>query len=234
MGFMSQQQNRTRTLSWFALPTLLHMPPQKQACVCVFVVRANVLAQTGKGVFMGWLRLVGCLKLQVSFGKEPYKRDDILQKRPVILRSLLIVATPYANQHKEQREARAGGSFADLPGYFTFNFFFVVMPPHNQPSKCSKNAHKWCAVLVFGLLFHNTASTPLTAGTHTSGAQFVRSKEETWNKSRGMQNVFPQHWWQNHPEVLGDLPTSPYTLRKDSIFWFWRHNSNKWNQKSNI
>jgi len=44
---------------------------------------------------MGWLRLVGSLKLQVSFAKESYKRDDILQKRPIILRSLLIVATPY-------------------------------------------------------------------------------------------------------------------------------------------
>ena len=43
---------------------------------------------------MGWLRLVGSWKLQVSFTKEPYKRDDILQKRPIILRSLLIVATP--------------------------------------------------------------------------------------------------------------------------------------------
>jgi len=43
---------------------------------------------------MGWLRLVGSLKLQVSFAKEPYKRDDILQKRSIILRSLLIVATP--------------------------------------------------------------------------------------------------------------------------------------------
>ena len=53
---------------------------------------------------MGWLQLVGSLKLEVSFAKEPNKRDDILQKRPiicilqkrrVILRSLLIVATPY-------------------------------------------------------------------------------------------------------------------------------------------
>ena len=34
---------------------------------------------------MGWLRLVGSLKRQVSFAKEPYKRDDILQKRPIIL-----------------------------------------------------------------------------------------------------------------------------------------------------
>jgi len=44
---------------------------------------------------MGRLRSVGSLKLQVSFVKEPYKSDGILQKRPIILRSLLIVATPY-------------------------------------------------------------------------------------------------------------------------------------------
>jgi len=44
---------------------------------------------------MGWLRLVGSLKLYVSFAKEPYKRDFVLQKRPVILRSLPIVATLY-------------------------------------------------------------------------------------------------------------------------------------------
>jgi len=34
---------------------------------------------------MGWLRLVVYLKLQVSFAKEPYKRDYILQKRHIIL-----------------------------------------------------------------------------------------------------------------------------------------------------
>ena len=44
---------------------------------------------------MGWLRAVGSIKLQVSFAKEPYKRDDILQKRPIILSILLTVATPY-------------------------------------------------------------------------------------------------------------------------------------------
>jgi len=44
---------------------------------------------------MGWLVLAGFLKSYVSFAKEPYKRDDILQKRPMILRSLLIVAIPY-------------------------------------------------------------------------------------------------------------------------------------------
>jgi len=54
---------------------------------------------------MGWLRLVGSSNLQVSFAKEPYKRDNILQKGPIILRSLLFkyfksilltVVTPYA------------------------------------------------------------------------------------------------------------------------------------------
>ena len=44
---------------------------------------------------MRWLRFVGSLKLQVSFAKEPYKRDGILPKRLIILKSLLIVATPY-------------------------------------------------------------------------------------------------------------------------------------------
>ena len=40
---------------------------------------------------MGWLRLVGSLKLKVSNAKEPYKRDDILQKTLIIWRRLLIV-----------------------------------------------------------------------------------------------------------------------------------------------
>jgi len=40
-------------------------------------------------VSMRWLQLVGSLKLKVSFAKEPYKRDYILQKRPIVLRSLL-------------------------------------------------------------------------------------------------------------------------------------------------
>jgi len=50
---------------------------------------------------MGWLRIAGSLKLQVSFAKEPYKRDDIPQKRPIILRGLLIVATPYTQIHRD-------------------------------------------------------------------------------------------------------------------------------------
>ena len=41
-----------------------------------------------------WLRLVGSLKTQVSFAKEPNKMYHILQQRPVFWRSLQIIATP--------------------------------------------------------------------------------------------------------------------------------------------
>ena len=56
--------------------------------------------------YMGWLRLVGSLKLQVSFAKEPYSEDDILQKRPVILSSLLIAATLYTKIQTQSCESR--------------------------------------------------------------------------------------------------------------------------------
>jgi len=58
---------------------------------------------------MGWLRLVGRLKLHVSFAKEPYERDNILQKRPIIVRSLLIGAIPYflcQNQHRFSKKEK--------------------------------------------------------------------------------------------------------------------------------
>ena len=63
--------------------------------VCVKRLISYTMTVTCVQYDMGWLRIVGSLKLQVSSAKEPYKRDDILQKRPIILRSLLTVATPY-------------------------------------------------------------------------------------------------------------------------------------------
>ena len=62
----------------------------KRVCKTISWVRMSLNLR-----YCGVLRLVGSLKLQVSFAKELYRRDDILQRRPMILRSLLIVATPY-------------------------------------------------------------------------------------------------------------------------------------------
>jgi len=44
---------------------------------------------------MGRLRSVGSLKLQVSFAEYHLFYRALLQKRPIVLQSLLIVATPY-------------------------------------------------------------------------------------------------------------------------------------------
>jgi len=44
---------------------------------------------------MGWLRLAGFLEIQVSFAEYPLFNRAFLQKRLIILRSLLIEATPY-------------------------------------------------------------------------------------------------------------------------------------------
>jgi len=50
---------------------------------------------TGASATMTWLRVVGSFKLSVSFAGYSLFCRALLQKRPVILRSLLIVATPY-------------------------------------------------------------------------------------------------------------------------------------------
>ena len=48
---------------------------------------------------MGWLRFVGSLKVQVSFAEYTLFYRALLHKRPIILRSLLIVATPHDKDH---------------------------------------------------------------------------------------------------------------------------------------
>jgi len=55
---------------------------------------------------MGWLRLVGSLKLQVSFAGYSLFYRALLKKRPIILRSLLIVATPYMCRTYQSRHLR--------------------------------------------------------------------------------------------------------------------------------
>jgi len=61
--------------------------------ICIFYRYAYACEHTGYG--MGWLRFVGSLKLQVSFAEYSLFYRALFQKRPKILRSLLIVATLY-------------------------------------------------------------------------------------------------------------------------------------------
>jgi len=76
--------------------TLIQHVISHETQVCHFVRPAVriCLDMTCLQTYMGWLRFVGSLKLQVFFAKETYKRDLYSAKRPIFLRSLLIVATP--------------------------------------------------------------------------------------------------------------------------------------------
>ena len=73
------------------------------AHICVMHAYVSLISHTCVYAFlnarvyigMRWLQLVGSLKLQVSFAEYRLFHRALLQKRPVILRSPLIVATPY-------------------------------------------------------------------------------------------------------------------------------------------
>ena len=69
--------------------------------LCQPVPMTRVFSHTHKSIYirahtrMGWLQLVGSLKVQDSFAEYSLFYRGLLQKRTIILRSLLIVATPY-------------------------------------------------------------------------------------------------------------------------------------------
>ena len=66
-------------------------------CICLSYIHVYLYIYLSTCICMGWLRLVGFLKLQVSFAEYHLFYRALLQKRPIILRSLLVVATPYGN-----------------------------------------------------------------------------------------------------------------------------------------
>jgi len=56
----------------------------------------------GLYIFMGWLRLIGSLQVQVSFAEYRLFYRALLPKRPALFRSLLIVAPPYTLIHLQK------------------------------------------------------------------------------------------------------------------------------------
>ena len=70
---------------------------RERVCVCVCVCECVCVDVSDLQLNIRWFWSVGSIKSKVSFAKEPYKTDDILQKRPVILSIPLTAATPYAN-----------------------------------------------------------------------------------------------------------------------------------------
>ena len=69
-----KRSQRAFSSSWFFV--ILH----DRVMLCGNTKKEPFATVSSANVGMGWLRLVGSLKLQASFAKEPYKTDDILQK----------------------------------------------------------------------------------------------------------------------------------------------------------
>jgi len=85
---VSQSGLRTKGVRPLAdTPSKLRMGPQR-------ALAHGSTSKSGGCTGMGWLRLVGSSKLQVSFAEYSLSYRALSHKRPTILRSLLIVATP--------------------------------------------------------------------------------------------------------------------------------------------
>jgi len=77
---------------------------------------------------MGWLRLVGFLKLHVSFAEYHLFYRAILQKRPIILRSLSIVATSYSCNHSTECPPDPINHVCSLTGKYISKIHFTYCP----------------------------------------------------------------------------------------------------------
>ena len=77
---------------------------------------------------MGWLRLVGSLKSYVSFAEYSLFYRALLQKRPMIVRSLRIVATPYHScwTHGQNSKHIYTRTLYRLKLKFTIKFLIVI------------------------------------------------------------------------------------------------------------
>ena len=74
---------------------LLQKRPIFKIAQCVMIRAHWAVFPYQRYGYMGWLRLLGSFKLQVSFTEYRLFYRALLQKRPIFLRSLLIVAIPY-------------------------------------------------------------------------------------------------------------------------------------------
>ena len=73
-----------------------------------------------------------CSRADFTFAKEPYDSDDIQQKRPIIFRSLLIVATPY--------DIHLSTIDTTPVFYGTCSRFITHMHDHLSPSTCASRS----------------------------------------------------------------------------------------------
>jgi len=98
------------------VPCRIHVCNMTHSCMCrdwLRCIHLHIFAHVAMlQVNMGWLRLVGSLRVQVSFAKEPYKKDNFLQMRPSSFQSYHPIPIPINLQVDTQGRAASGGALA--------------------------------------------------------------------------------------------------------------------------
>jgi len=102
------------------------------------------------------------------FAKEPYKRDNIPQKRPIILSILLTVATPYLHHFSFFHPCTCTAAVAAAE-----NFVFLILIIFWVSN--SYNIHQF---LMFYILWPTTSSTP-PSSTPTAAAHALQPQATT-------------------------------------------------------
>ena len=100
-GSVGRDQLHARRCTSNTTSMRFHLTPCITRCIpcCIPCCITCCITRAPSTTSMRSLPLVGARKTQVSFAKELYKRDDILPKSPIFLRSLLIIATSYIRVH---------------------------------------------------------------------------------------------------------------------------------------
>jgi len=101
---------------------------------------------------MGWLRLVGSLKWYFSFAEYSLFYRALLQKRPIILRSLRIVATPYLLQMVYRPQ------FVVHPPKHTYEWVTAhIWRSHGTHMNESRHTYEWVMAHIW--MSHGTHTT---------------------------------------------------------------------------
>jgi len=144
---------------------------------------------------MGWLRLVGSFKWQVSFAKEPCKRDYILQKRPKNSRSLLIVATPYMMRTLTMELFLS--TTAKVRKYIMKNYF---LSETNKDTAWRETATQiWMIDRQTNSLFCRIRQgSSSEGGVHSNVKNHLRHSSYVENKNQSHSSVSPDSLWCNY------------------------------------
>ena len=133
-----------------------------RACVFVCVVHRYTHGLTLSSQY-GVATISRLLEITVSLAKEPYKRDYILEKRPMILRSLLI-PTPYDQFcHPNVKNSNIRITFNIFTHLISWHAYKWVMS-HIQFShdRCPRPVHSNMITLQHAATRCNTLQHPAT------------------------------------------------------------------------